>query len=143
MSVEQSYTFTKMAYIAKAKEAPPCDKTLYRSIVGALLFVSRGTRPDIETAVHMCATASHDPTIHHLKLVKRVLRYVNTTKHMCMTYDARSAVVTGYTDSNYGSREQDSRSRTGYCLRVGPAMSGSAMAIYKPRLQKDPSMLHH
>ena len=47
--------------------------------------------------------------------------------------------MTGYTDSNYGAREQDSRSRTGYCLRVGSELSSSAMAIYKSRLQKTPA----
>ena len=142
MSPEQSEIFTKMKHIERLEGEQRCDATKYRGIIGALLFISRATRPDIETAVHMCACASKQPKIDHMRVAKRILRYLVTTNDLCMTYDANAAgaVVTGYCDSDWGSREQDSRSRSGYCLRIGSETSTSAVAMYKSRLQKTPAL---
>jgi len=87
----------------------------------------------------MCACASKEPKVEHLRVAKRIIRYLITTRYLRMTFDAKESVITAYTDSNYGAREQDSRSRTGYCLRVGGEFSTSAVAIYKSRLQKTPA----
>lgn len=139
MSPAESLLFTKQKYLDELEFSKPCDKTKFRSIIGALLFVSRATRPDVETAVHMCACASSNPKVEHYRIAKRILRYLISTRHLRMTYDSQESVVTAYADSDYGAREQDSRSRTGYCLRVGSEVGGSAVAVYKSRLQRTPA----
>jgi Reverse transcriptase (RNA-dependent DNA polymerase) len=42
----------------------------YREAVGSLLFISRGTRPDITYAVHTVAKFSAEPTQSHVQAVK-------------------------------------------------------------------------
>ena len=58
---------------------------------------------------------------------------------MACTYETDESVITGFTDANYGAREQDSRSRSGYCFRLGTTMSRSAMVQWKSKLQKTPA----
>nr|XP_020187124.1 uncharacterized mitochondrial protein AtMg00810-like [Aegilops tauschii subsp. strangulata] len=61
--------------------APIADASEYRSIVGALQYMTM-TRPDIAYAVQQCCLVMHDPRATHLALAKCVLRYLRgTTTH--------------------------------------------------------------
>ncbi|XP_071694579.1 uncharacterized protein [Rutidosis leptorrhynchoides] len=51
------------------------DHTLYRSLVGALQYLTI-TRPDISYAVNQVSQFLQAPTIAHFNVVKRILRYV-------------------------------------------------------------------
>ena len=53
---------------------PFSDPTLYRSITGALQYLTL-TRPDISYAVQQACLYMHDPRLPHYNHVKRVLRY--------------------------------------------------------------------
>jgi hypothetical protein len=48
----------------------------YLSAIGALMYPSNNTRPDISFAVNLLARFSDVPTIHHWNGVKDVLRYL-------------------------------------------------------------------
>ena len=53
----------------------PIDKTLYRSMIGSLLYLT-ASRPDIMFSVCMCARYQARPMESHLIAVKRILRYL-------------------------------------------------------------------
>jgi hypothetical protein len=63
---------------------PHCEDNLlsdfykkhYQSIVGSLIFIAMGTRPDISQAVSMLSRFNSRPTSTHLTVAKRVLRYL-------------------------------------------------------------------
>jgi len=52
----------------------------YPVIIGMLLYLSQNSRPDIAYAVHQCARFTHVPIHSHAVAVKRILRYLNSTK---------------------------------------------------------------
>ena len=64
--------------LAKAGDAGEV-KFDYGGAVGALMYLSMMTRPDIAEAVNACASFVHNPTSAHVIAVKRILRYVKGT----------------------------------------------------------------
>jgi hypothetical protein len=58
--------------------SPVPDATFYRSLVGALQYLTF-TRPDISYAVQQVCLYMHDPREPHLLAVKRILRYLRGT----------------------------------------------------------------
>ena len=57
---------------------PVPDPTLYRSIVGALQYLTL-THSDLACALQQMCLHMHDPKDVHWTLVKRILRYVRGT----------------------------------------------------------------
>lgn len=55
------------------------DHAIYRTVVGGLLYLAVCTRPDISFSVCVLARQIHAPTARHLKLPKRILRYLIST----------------------------------------------------------------
>ena len=51
------------------------DQKVYRSMIGSLLYLC-ASRPDIMLSVCMCARFQADPKEVHLRVVKRIMRYL-------------------------------------------------------------------
>ena len=95
----------------------------YRSIIGGLLYLSVGTRPDISYSVSALARHCHAPTKRHMSLVKRVLRYVAGTVTLGLKYprsgqtlSPRSIAV--HVDADWGGCKDTRRSTTGYVITI-------------------------
>ncbi|GJZ14666.1 ribonuclease H-like domain-containing protein [Tanacetum coccineum] len=67
-----------------ADGAPISDSTLYRSLAGALQYLTF-TRPDISYAVQQVCLFMHDPREPHLSALKRILGYVRGTLVLWIT----------------------------------------------------------
>jgi hypothetical protein len=61
-------------------------KVPYRELIGCLLWISMGTRPDISYAVNQCARYSSDPKPEHWTACLRVLRYLKGTTDYGLHY---------------------------------------------------------
>lgn len=57
------------------------DSTRYRSVVGALQYLSL-TRPDISFCLNRVSQFLSGPTTTHWAAVKRILRYLHATSHL-------------------------------------------------------------
>ncbi|CAL8994451.1 unnamed protein product [Prunus brigantina] len=75
------------------------DPTLYRSLVGALQYLTF-TRPDIAFAVNTVCQFMNAPTDTHFALVKRILRYLQGTLQYGITFSTGSMLLSGYCDSD-------------------------------------------
>lgn len=62
----------------------------YQELVGSLLYLATGTRPDISVAVGQLARHVSAPTMEHLAAAKVVLRYLKGTESLGQTYGIRS-----------------------------------------------------
>ena len=74
----------------------------YPVIIGMLLYLSQNSRPDIAYAVHMCARFTHSPRHSHAVAVKRILRYLNSTKDKgMMLKPTKNPVIDCYVDADF------------------------------------------
>jgi hypothetical protein len=87
----------------------------YRSAIGALLYLSNGTRPDISWIVGQLARHVEDPTKEAWECVKQVFRYLKSTKDLALVYtnDKQRRAVYAYSDSDWGGDIKTRRSTTG------------------------------
>jgi hypothetical protein len=74
----------------------------YQSLVGALLYSSISTRPDVAHAVNMCSRFMSDPGNKHWKAAKRILRYLKATSDLGLNYGKyMQTSTTDHTNFNY------------------------------------------
>ncbi|GJW82583.1 retrovirus-related pol polyprotein from transposon TNT 1-94 [Tanacetum coccineum] len=87
------------------------DQIKYRSIVGALMYVT-ANRPDIIHATCYCACYLARPTEKHLKEVKRIFSYLKNTINMGLWYLKDTGFeLTAFSDSDHEGC-LDTRKRT-------------------------------
>jgi hypothetical protein len=96
------------------------DPTLYRSLVGALQYLTI-TRPNIAHAVNSVNQFLHSPTDHHYLAVKRILRYVKGTLHFGLTFHPSIApgALVAYSDVDWAGCPDTRCSTSGYSIYLG------------------------
>ncbi|GJU17795.1 retrovirus-related pol polyprotein from transposon TNT 1-94 [Tanacetum coccineum] len=72
-------------YLDADLSGTPVDQTKYRSMVGALMYLT-ASRPDIVHATCYCARYQAKPTEKHLTAVKRIFRYLKDSINMGLWY---------------------------------------------------------
>nr|GEX19928.1 retrovirus-related Pol polyprotein from transposon TNT 1-94 [Tanacetum cinerariifolium] len=88
----------------------PVDHTLYRGMVGSLMYLS-ASRSDLVFAMCMCARYQSEPTKKHLKAVKWVFRYLQGTINMGLWYPKDTAMaLTAYADADHAGCQDTRRS---------------------------------
>jgi Reverse transcriptase (RNA-dependent DNA polymerase) len=112
--------------LRKHEESPPFDEHFnYRSVIGKLNYLERGSRPDIAYIVHQCARFTADPRVEHGAALKWLGRYLKGTrdkglilkpsmdKDMEVFVDADFA---GNWNPEEGDKRDTARSRHGYFI---------------------------
>lgn len=103
----------------KGSSLNPKDSTKYRSVVGALQYLTL-TRPDISFAVNKVCQYLHSPTDDHWTAVKRILRYIKHTMQMGLRIErSSSSVVSGFSDADWAGCIVDRRSTGGFAIYFG------------------------
>jgi hypothetical protein len=100
----------------------PANKQEYMCMVGSLIYLSVVTRPDIAYAVGRAGQAMANPTQADLVSVKRILRYLQATREIAITYSrSGNARLEGYTDSDWAGDKGTRRSTSGYVFTLAGA----------------------
>ena len=95
-------------------------RTPYRSLVGSLMYLAIGTRPDISYAVQQLCKFLDSYGRVHWEAAKRVVRYLKGTRTFCLVLGGEhTARLIAYTDSDLGSCIDSRRSVSGYCCSLG------------------------
>ena len=103
-------------------EASKADIKLYQQMIGSLLYVQIGTRPDISFAVSRLAQYASNPSPHHIRLAKYVFCYLKGTSDLKLVYDgALGNGLYGYSDSSWGDNLDDRHSTSGYVFLLADA----------------------
>lgn len=104
--------------LTKAEKLTDNSKYDYRGLIGSLMYIAVGTRPDISHAVSYLSQYNNCFTEVHWKSAKRILRYLKGTKDLRLTFGKGDLTITAYADADWG-RSDDRRSYTGYLFKVG------------------------
>ena len=98
----------------------PCDNpTLYRCLAGALQYLTF-TRPDISYAVQQVCLFMHEPSVEHMAVLHRILRYVRgTIDHGLQLYKSLISSLWSYTDADWGGCRDTRRLTSDYCVFLG------------------------
>ena len=113
----------------KIADASPVDQTLFQQIIGSLMYLMIGTRPDIAAAVSIISQFASNPTTLHHQAAKRILRYLKGTINLKLNYGDKDTkpMLIGYSDANWGNDINTRRSTTGYIFYLsGGAISWSS-----------------
>ena len=111
------------------EESPEMDDPRpYRAIVGSLIYVMTGTRPDLCYIVTKLSQKMSKPTQTDLSTAKHALRYLKGTSKLGLTFRKSSnpLIIQGFCDSDWGASTTDRRSVTGYNYQLsqtGPLIS--------------------
>lgn len=103
------------------------SKVPYRELIGLLMYIANGTRPDICYAVNMLAQVAANPGRIHWEAAKRVVRYLKGTRNVGLTWGGSGADLVGYTDASHATEDLGWKSMSGYVFTLaGGAASWSA-----------------
>lgn len=89
-------------------------KPPYRELVGALLYLSITTRPDIAHAASLLSQYNDRFGKAHWTAAKRVLRYLKGSAQLGIVFGRQKGPLTGFVDADWAGSVDDRRSFTGY-----------------------------
>ncbi|XP_073137180.1 uncharacterized protein [Henckelia pumila] len=99
----------------KDKEGISVDATMYRGLIGSLLYLT-ASRPEIVFVVCLCARFQSTPKQSHFIAGKRILRYLKGTQNVGLWYAKHNSFnLVGYSDADYAGCKLDRKSTSGSC----------------------------
>ena len=97
----------------------PEDSSSYRSVVGTLQYLTL-TRTDLSFSINKVCQFLHAPTTTHWTAVKRILRYINGTRTLGLTFQkSSSTLLSAFSDADWAG-DMDDRRSTGFAIFFGP-----------------------
>lgn len=96
----------------------------YRQLIGSLMYLVVGTRPDLAFTVNRLAQYNESYLDAHWSAAKRVLRYIQGTQNYGLVFKKTSSTISGYCDADYANDNFDRKSYGGYVFKL----SGSAIS---------------
>ena len=93
----------------------------YSQIIGSLMYLINCSRPDLAYAVSRLSRYTSNPGKSHWMAIIRVLRYLRHTQNYGLHYMRYLAVLEGYSDANWISDSNDTKSTSGYVFTLGGA----------------------
>jgi len=95
-------------------------KLPYQECVGALLYLSLATRPDITFQVAQASKFNSCYSEIHWKALKRILRYLKGTQDLGIIYrtSGDNLDLKGFCDADYASDALTRKSTTGYVVTI-------------------------
>ena len=98
-------------------------RTKYQQVIGSLMYIMLGTRPDIAYAVTKMAQHAANPSQEHLNRALHICHYLAGTPHYALVYSGVSNKgLFACADSDWASNPVDRRSTTGYMVKLADAI---------------------
>lgn len=105
----------------KLEPSEVCDVNIqYRNLIGALLYISQGTRIDTSYATNYLSVFQNCYSDVHYKYAKRVLKYLYGTKELKLKFmsNHESETMDCFVDADWAGDVIDRKSRSGIIIRV-------------------------
>ncbi|KAJ8507855.1 hypothetical protein ONZ45_g9806 [Pleurotus djamor] len=102
------------------RQSTPELRSKFQQVIGSLLYIMLGTRPDIAYAVIKMAQHSANPSKEHLEKAMHILRYLSSTPNYSIVYDGgKGEGLFAYTDSDWSSP----KSTTGFFVSLASGIT--------------------
>jgi len=105
--------------ILDASQCP--DKAIehpYREACGSVLWPAIISRPDVSFAIGLLTQFMQNPSEEHWKAIRRVIKYLHTTKNLWLTFGGPNAQILGFTDADWASQAHR-HSISGFAFKIG------------------------
>jgi hypothetical protein len=103
----------------KGTTTSPELRSRFQTVIGSLLYLMLGTRPDIAFAVTKLAQFAANPSQDHLDKALYICRYLVGTQSYQLTYEGHSGQgLAACADSDWASDPTGRRSQTGFFLKL-------------------------
>ena len=107
------------AKFSKLGEDMLSDHSKYAEVLGMLMYLANGTRPDLSYSVGVLARFMSAPRQEHWRALIGVVRYLKGTLSYGLQYDGKVlGELVGYSDSDFGGDPDKRRSTTGYVFML-------------------------
>ncbi|XP_070033051.1 uncharacterized mitochondrial protein AtMg00810-like [Nicotiana tomentosiformis] len=108
--------------LSKFDEGENVDLTFFKSLMGSLRYLTC-TRPDILFAVRVVSRFMEAPTSTHLKVTRRILRYLKGTIDFGLFYSSFIDLnLMGFCDSDYAGDMDDRKGTNGFVFFLGDSV---------------------
>ena len=128
--------------LSRHSNSTPHDRSFdYRSILGKLGYLERGSRPEIAYIVHQCARFSISPKLEHSKAIRWLAQYLHSTRDKGMIFHPdTSKGLELFVDADFAGNwdpeeTQDidtARSRHGFAIKYA-----GCVIVWKSQLQRE------
>ena len=103
--------------------ADPALRSKYQQVIGSLLYIMLGTRPDIAFAVTKLSQHAANPTEDHLNRALYICRYLLGTANYSLVFDGPlDSGLMAYSDSDWASDPNTRKSTTSYMVKLAGAI---------------------
>jgi len=121
-SARVSTPMTTSFKLNKEDESPSIDSTLYRYMVGILLYLI-ACRPDIMQAVGLVARFQSAPKETHMKEIKRIFTYLKGTLDFVLWYPKEEDfTLIAYNNADWDGSVDDKNSTNGNSFFLGDCL---------------------
>jgi hypothetical protein len=107
--------------LSQRQDGEAAAEVPYPNLVGAINYCCTGTRPDMSFAngvlARYMAVGTH--TERHWKAGKRLLRYLQGTKHLALRLGGEELKMTGWSDASFADCLDTAKSTLGWCFSLG------------------------
>ena len=86
------------------------------------MYAMTCTKQDVAYSLGLVSRYQSDPDEKHWKIAKVILKYLRNTKDQWLIYGDTDLKLMRYTDSNFQSNYDDSRSMSGYVFILNGAV---------------------
>ena len=106
--------FTKLNVNDENCKNLPCHQA-----IGSLMYAMLATRPDLTVSVNILSRFQSYKNYYLWQCIKEVLRYIKGTLNLKLTYKkTESNILTGFSDSDWGSNNFDRKSTSGFIIKL-------------------------
>ncbi len=106
-------------YLAPLQDDENRTSKPYLEIVGTLMYLATGSRPDISYSVGVLARHNAAPGIRHWNAAIRLLQYASSTRDIGLVMTkSQGTVVEAYSDADWAGDKDTRRSTTGSVVKL-------------------------
>ena len=121
---------TSLENLHPASEHEQQTKHPFREVVGALMYLSICTRPDIAVVVNKLGRLVSQPTDRHWSVAKGVLRYLQGTKELSLLYRRdEDLTLNVFVDASHADCPRTRRSTSGHLSFLGKSLVDWAVSL--------------